>query len=594
MKNSLPKMISLPLLESYQNKQLSKTFFSNKTNFYDIEEKGNECFGVDRDYKRKKDFYNGYIKSFNKNSITDMLKDEESEDFENRHYFINPKNVDSRKKMKMLNKKRNSPNNIPMANMKMIKAPFEKIKFEVKHPENTNTNTTVNKTEKNKKEEESKKTPTAPELTIKSTELTNLNTNQITKHNKNNQNLFILPVVNKIIIDHLSKAQEQYKGKNLSDDELINNLKLSFPKKTWYDILKIPTQKENIEVNKLLEKTPWDYLNELLSKKFSYSQKKDSKRILKFYDFIKALIELKEKFEKKKSGIKENKNFDMINKNKNDNVEEIANQLNHFNLELKQNDKNNIIIQQLKCKENDKIQENSETIIISCEEDIEKENKEGNLLKIIKTWILNSFIKEFNQISTIYKLHKVKKSERENANNNNNNNKKDLEFFNSNFESFYAECKKENKNQIYENIEENENINNLKTMNKLKYFNQLKSGKKFSDLTNDKANQIKKYKKNKCRIKLYELFQSNDIEVLILLMDKIYIDKKKKGNYIKIEHFEAFQKNINNLRGYETFSLDLSKKEEKNIDERIEKLDKIASDPIGYLEKRKEEINERQ
>ena len=508
--------------------------------------------------------------------------------------------------MKMLNKKRNSPNNIPITNKKMIKAPSEssqnsspkekKIKFEVQHYENTNTNITFNKTEKNQKEEESKKTSTAPEMTNKSKESTNLNTNQITKNNKNNQNLFILPEVNKIIIDHLSKAQEQYKGQNLSDDELIENLKLSLQEKEWCewcDILEISTLKENIEVNKF-GKTPWDYLKVLLSKNLSYSQNKDSKGILKFYDLIGALIELKEKFEKKKSGIKDNKNFDMINENKNDNVKEIANQLNPFNLELKQNDKNNIIIQPLKCKENDKIQENSETIIISCEEDIEKENKEGNLLKIIKTWILNSFIKEFNQISTIYKLHKVKKSERENANNNNNNNKKDLEFFNSNFESFYAECKKENKNQIYENIEENENINNLKTMNKLKYFNQLKSGKKFSDLTNDKANQIKKYKKNKCRIKLYELFQSNDIEVLILLMDKIYIDKKKKGNYIKIEHFEAFQKNINNLRGYETFSLDLSKKEEKNIDERIEKLDKIASDPIGYLEKRKEEINERQ
>ena len=447
-------MTSLPFLEPYQIKKLFKTSLSNKTNFYDIEEKGNECFGVDRDYKRKIDFYNGYFKSFNKTSITDILKDEESEDFENRHYFINPKNVDSRKKMKMLNKKRNSPNNIPMANMKMIKAPFEKIKFEVKHPENTNTNITVNKTEKNKKEEESKKTPTAPELTIKSTELTNLNTNQITKHNKNNQNLFILPVVNKIIIDHLSKAQEQYKGKNLSDDELINNLKLSFPKKTWYDILKIPTQKENIEVNKLLEKTPWDYLNELLSKKFSYSQKKDSKRILKFYDFIKALIELKEKFEKKKSGIKENKNFDMINKNKNDNVEEIANQLNHFNLELKQNDKNNIIIQQLKCKENDKIHENSEIIINIWEEDIEKENKEGNLLNIIKTWILNSFIEEFNKKSEIYELHKVNKRE----NGNKNEIEEDLNFFNSNFKSFYAECKKDNKKQINENTKENENI----------------------------------------------------------------------------------------------------------------------------------------
>ena len=583
MKNSLPKMISLPLLESYQNKQLSKTFFSNKTNFYDIEEKGNECFGVDRDYKRKKDFYNGYIKSFNKNSITDMLKDEESEDFENRHYFINPKNVDSRKKMKMLNKKRNSPNNIPMANMKMIKAPFEKIKFEVKHPENTNTNTTVNKTEKNKKEEESKKTPTAPELTIKSTELTNLNTNQITKHNKNNQNLFILPVVNKIIIDHLSKAQEQYKGKNLSDDELINNLKLSFPKKTWYDILKIPTQKENIEVNKLLEKTPWDYLNELLSKKFSYSQKKDSKRILKFYDFIKALIELKEKFEKKKSGIKENKNFDMINKNKNDNVEEIANQLNHFNLELKQNDKNNIIIQPLKCKENNKIHENSEIIINIWEEDIEKENKEGNLLNIIKTWILNSFIEEFNKKSEIYELHKVNKRE----NGNKNEIEEDLNFFNSNFKSFYAECKKENKKQINENTKENEEINDLIKMNKLVYFNQLKSGKKFSELAKDKENQIEKYKNNKCRIKLYELFQSKDIESLLLLMDQIYIDKKKKGNYIKIKNFEAFQKNINNLRGYDNFSLDLSEKEKNNINERIEKLDKIASDPIKYLAKKK-------
>ena len=124
-------------------------------------------------------------------------------------------------------------------------------------------------------------------------------------------------------------------------------------------------------------------------------------------------------------------------------------------------------------------------------------------------------------------------------------------------------------------------------MNKLVYFNQLKSGKKFSELAKDKENQIEKYKNNKCRIKLFELFQSKDIESLILLMDQIYIDKKKKGNYIKIKNFEAFQKNINNLRGYDNFSLDLSEKEKNNINERIEKLDKIASDPIKYLAKKK-------
>ena len=110
--------------------------------------------------------------------------------------------------------------------------------------------------------------------------------------------------------------------------------------------------------------------------------------------------------------------------------------------------------------------------------------------------------------------------------------------------------------------------------------------------TEDEEKQRKNYENSKCRNLAYELFETNNLEGLILLTKLIKLDKQKdkKGNdkeYIKILNAKNFKKAINILKGYEDFNLDLFNNEKYEINNRINNMRIIANDPIKYLENRK-------
>ena len=109
--------------------------------------------------------------------------------------------------------------------------------------------------------------------------------------------------------------------------------------------------------------------------------------------------------------------------------------------------------------------------------------------------------------------------------------------------------------------------------------------------TEDEKKQKNNYENSKCRNLAYELFETNNLEGLILLTKLIKLDKKKdkKDNdktYIKILNAKKFEIAINILKGYEDFKLDLSN-EKDEINNRINNMRIIANNPIKYLKNRK-------
>ena len=110
--------------------------------------------------------------------------------------------------------------------------------------------------------------------------------------------------------------------------------------------------------------------------------------------------------------------------------------------------------------------------------------------------------------------------------------------------------------------------------------------------TEDEEKQRRNYENSKCRNLAYELFETNNLEGLILLTKLIKLDKQKdkEGNdkeYIKILNAKNFEITINLLKGYEDFKLDLFNNEKYEINNRIINMWIIANFPIEYLEKNK-------
>ena len=110
--------------------------------------------------------------------------------------------------------------------------------------------------------------------------------------------------------------------------------------------------------------------------------------------------------------------------------------------------------------------------------------------------------------------------------------------------------------------------------------------------TEDEKKQKNNYENSKCRNLAYELFETNNLEGLILLTKLIKLDKQKdKENndkiYIKILNAKKFEIAINLLKGYEDFKLDLFSNEKYEINNRIINMWIIANFPIEYLENNK-------
>ena len=574
-------------LEAYQKKGVLLIFFPIKNNFEDIYWAKINSLGPLNDNIKDKIFYKAYDRCFKfNNSENEEIK---TEDFDNKIYYINWKNSDSNKENDYLNRKRKHPN-LRKSFKKIVKkepsyknnktmiqrpsyiskVPIQKDLFKEKCFDKENTNLNTNQNTK-KEEVEINKTSIVPKTVNISPKPMNLNTNQIINNNEYQHK------VEEKMIDFLKDVHDKLKDK--ISDESKNNFKVlenALKEKKLGEILNINDPKESKEANELLEKTPWDYIHERLKKNSSSGQKRRNNKIVRLIQEIGILKEEeKEKEETKEQGkriheISKNIEFDIsnINKNNNHKCEEVC-------IELNSDSKNNIINQPNKDKESCSAHKSDEINVNKCNE-IKKKYKKVNLFNVIKNFILDNFIEDFNKVSKKHKLTKVTK------NSNINNIEKYKEFMNSNFDSFYNQCEKE---ETDENTEESEEAKNLINKTKLDYFNQLKENNKFSEfLTKNILDQVIKFERDKCRNKLNELFQTKNIEMLILLLDEVYIEEKK--NFIRISDPVQFQ---TTLRGHNGFTILLTDNEFDNILERIEILEKIAKNPIGFLDNMKEE-----
>ena len=486
----------------------------NKINRYKINEP--EYFD------EKGSFYNDYdsdksIKNEKSSKPPSEEKQPETREFNKNSHIRSNSNFD--KKNDFLNKKKNrSPEPSPKQ-----KPDYKTNKSTQKFYSGNEIKiyyikTTLNKI-KQKKEEESNKTFTQG-MSNKSTESTELKVNQLSQ--ENNQ-VSIQSEMSKStkFISLLEEAHNQPEFKNIDKkDQLIETLQNFLQKKTLGDTLNRNIENENEETKESLETTSLDYFNELISKINSgIQQERKGDILVRLYYLIDTF------------------------------------------------------------KDSDKIKN----------EDIKRENKKCNLEDIIKTWIKKSFKEDFEEISK----KELKKKKNQPKEKDNNKTESDLNFFETNFESFIEEHDlitkteaKEHQKVTFEYINEinqaKDPVDFLKKMKKLDYLNKIKDVKFEKFLDEDKKAQENSYKTEKCRNKLNELYRSKNLEGLLFLSRQFYIDTKKDKEdkkdkkYIKIRDVEDFEKKIKDLEGYKDFTLELSQTENKNIQERAGKFEKIV------------------
>lgn len=465
---------------------------------------------------------------------------------------------------------RNSSRNIP-----------SKKFFKIKVYENVSTNINVIQT---KKEEELSIIFTQT-LSNQSRESTELKESHLS--NEKNQ-VSIRAEMDRKIISFLGEAHEML-DKDSKKDALKTNLENFLGKKKWkqwgYHMIK----KNNLNQNEETEISPLDYYNILISKiKQQIPQIDENDILVKQYHLINIFKNQKRKKPKK-------------NKNKrNNNIKNQIEEKENLNVEIPRNELSGS--SDLKI---DKLYN-----FYDSEEEIKKENRKSNLSKIIKNRILNRKMEDFKEKSELYEPQKIEYIQSKEKDNNET--ESDFNFFKNNFESYFEELDKifiTDKN-LKEEESEKEYFDDLNKITKEKNLEDdlIKiSGKDHLDkkmneqfekfVEKDKIIQQIKYKREKCRNKLYQIYQSNNFERLLSLSDQFYIEKKKDkkiGLYIKIHHPEEFGNRIRKIEGYNNFKLELSKRENEDIQYRANKFVEIFSDSMGYLSipKKKKNLNE--
>ena len=268
--------------------------------------------------------------------------------------------------------------------------------------------------------------------------------------------------------------------------------------------------------------------------------------------------------------------------------------------------------------------------------EITKINRKDNLFNRLKTMIILAFEKEFNEKNNTYKFpikqksieleeekkekkgkkekqhpEKAKKSGKDKQKQENKkiikeekkyekqkSNKKiniqtDKKFIQSDFKEITQKLKNQllesNKVKNIEKLKETPEATKLMEMSKEDYLKNIMNDevKKEKFFRDDTEEQEENYRKTKCKKMAIEIFNSENLDGLILLTKIMTYDQ---DNYIKIPDAEKFQKTIQKLSGYETFSLKLSEKETEEIKKRKEKLIKIAKNPMGYLSEKSPKI----
>ena len=596
-------MINIDCLEIEQKKKLCKILHENENDTERIMEEGKNYLEPWKSYDEKKEFPIAYKNIFKAN-------DEICDDgFKMEYYFYRKYNETTEKKENTFLKRKTKRNENEIRIEVESKSKIPKIEHR-NVIECQKNNIDFNNKEKSKTLIESNKNDIEIENAIKSKEQKNLNAEKIKE--KKNENL--LNRVKRQFFEFFVKAKNQYyeeiKKGHLNPKEIIKNFINLLSKYKWRDLLEVAlnisfkeiyeNKEENKEVISLLDKNGLQYIKEILSKNLPEENEINNneivKAILNFYELIKSMehrefLESKRKKKKKtKPNNSNSKEFNIINNNINQDIFKNKDDIIQNSFVGPESNKNNIIFNKIIDNERSTTNENSEKKSKN-KDDILKDNREDNLFNIVMTLLLSSFINEFNEINEKYELKRPKDIKNDYINQ-----ESKLAFLKSNFCSFVDKCQKilkEKKNQNSEKSENQKKAEELKNMTKLKYLEKIREDKGEKLFDEDKNEQIKKYQNLKCKNKILEFYQSKNIEGLFLMLNFVSINKER---YIDIsnEKIEEFIKIIHKYEGSEDFSIKLSDNENKDIENRLVKLNKIAQNPIEYLDDikpRKKETN---
>ena len=348
------------------------------------------------------------------------------------------------------------------------------------------------------------------------------------------------------------------------------------------------------DVNKvvidLLENTPIEYIGNVLSSQVGYKIEADKRTILKLFKIIDSFNKKEENAKEKQDKISKkkkpkNEEFDLINKNNNNqNIEEPLDELKPISCNIQQNNKKVLFNISNSVKEPSTAYKTNETNNQTFEE-IQKANRSDNLFNIVKTKIIYLFVDDFNEKNANYKLPKMfnlKKQDKMTKIDIKINKQINLDFLNDNFEKYVEESKNliKNKNNEKENLTESDEAIELIKKRKIDFLKE-KLKEKGKSLFDDEKEQIKKYQNSKCKNVADKFYQTKNFQGLLSLVNLAIIDDRL---YLRIKDAKEFEKVIKKLAGYDNFSLELTEKEKRGIEERIKKLVKIAEDPKGYLD----------
>ena len=596
-------MINIDCLEIEQKKKLYKILRENENDTERIMEEGKNYLEPWKSYYEKKEFAIAYKNIF---KVNEEICDD---GFKMEYYFYRKYNETTEKKENTFLKRKTKRNENEIRIEVESKSKIPKIEHR-NVIECQKNNIDFNNKEKSKTLIESNKNDIEIENAIKSKEQKNLNAEKIKE--KKNENL--LNRVKRQFFEFFVKAKNQYyeekKKAHLNPKEIIKNFINLLSKYKWRDLLEVAlnisfkeiyeNKEENKEVISLLDKNGLQYIKEILSKNLPEENEINNneivKAILNFYELIKSMehrefLESKRKKKKKtKPNNSNSKDFNIINNNINQDIFKNKDDIIQNSFVGPESNKNNIIFNKIIYNESSTTNENSEKKSKN-KDDILKDNREDNLFNIVMTLLLSSFINEFNEINEKYELKKPKDIKNDYINQ-----ESKLAFLKSNFCSFVDKCQKilkEKKNQNSEKSENQKKVEELMNMTKLKYLEKIREDKGEKLFDEDKNEQIKKYQNLKCKNKIFEFYQSKNIEGLFLLLNFVSINKER---YIDIsnEKIEEFIKIIHKYEGSEDFSIKLSDNENKDIENRLVKLNKIAQNPIEYLDDikpRKKETN---
>ena len=598
---------NFPFFEKYQNEKLNRIFRMNYSNFDDIVDEGNNYMRNTNPYQSQNNFYSNFQQAFNKVFPPTIDKNEENDDKyddlseDHRKIYFIPKK-DSNKDSNLLAKKRKG------SDLPVFEIPNKKPKIEnsINKVEQNGSFLSplpvINKNNNEKKDEESKMRSNYDKKKI--FDLVMKRKESIDKPiEKENQELKY--EIETRIFDTFIKVYEQYKKIKKNEEkeksEFIDNIMKILNEKTIKDFIALflpDISFANLynykDVNKvvidILENTPIEYIGNVLSSQVGYKIEADKRTILKLFKIIDSFNKKEENAKEKQNKILKNKRpkneeFDLINKNNNNqNIEEPLDELKPISCNIQQNNKKVLFNISNSVKEPSTAYKTNETNNQTFEE-IQKANRSDNLFNIVKTKIIYSFVDDFNEKNANYKLPKMfnlKKQDKMTKIDMKINKQINLDFLNDNFEKYVEESKNliKNKNNEKENLTESDEAIELIKKRKIDFLKE-KLKEKGKSLFDDEKEQIKKYQNSKCKNVADKFYQTKNFQGLLSLVNLAIIDDRL---YLRIKDAKEFEKVIKKLAGYDNFSLELTEKEKRGIEERIKKLVKIAEDPKGYLD----------